>query len=412
MHGSSQRRLVLAVFGWLERDAGSVASAHNALIEALLHQGHEIDYFAQGGFTPNPHHRGRFRFIEVHTPSARFRLPKVGFTRGSVVSRLEGRRTTSRYLRLAAEVAERQRAARSYDAWLFLGVPPGRGRHGAPRVVWAQCAPQNELQAVQALAGPIRRVSGLRAYTKLRIYYEVKDRVTWRWARRAHLILASERSRRQAVAFGVSPRNVLVVPYAVDLEKFTPGAVPSGEPRRIVCIGRLDPRKRVDLLVDAVRVLSRQRQDFQVEVIGRDGYLEGWSDWLQREMDNLPMTYTPAVPQSVVLRRLQEADVLVQPSTHEEFGHAVAEALACGVPVVVGSENGTAEWGPPEATFVFQEYSPEALADAMGRALDVARDSAVRSASRAAATAFSANRIAEDLASYIGGVADRLGDDS
>jgi len=41
---------------------------------------------------------------------------------------------------------------------------------------------------------------------------------------------------------------------------------------------------------------------------------------------------------------LAEVDVIAQPSEEENFGSSVAEALACGVPVIVGATNGTGDY--------------------------------------------------------------------
>jgi glycosyltransferase involved in cell wall biosynthesis len=298
-------------------------------------------------------------------------------------------------------VARSRHLVQSYDATLVLGTPPATNIAGVPTIVWPQSAPQNELLAVRGLSGPITRVSGLPAYLKLRAYYEVKDRVAWGWAHHHHLILASQAARQEAIAFGVSPERVCVVPYPVDLERFAPAAAPRATVRRLLCIGRLDPRKRIDLLVDAVALLAASRRDFHVDVIGRDGYIAGWSTFVERAGTELPITYTGAVGQSDIIRRLHDADVVVQPSEREEFGHAIAEALACGVPVVTGPTNRTGEYVPRGSSAVFDCYAPESVAHAIDRALVISRDPAARAACRAAAEAFAADRVAATVIDFV-----------
>ena len=93
-----------------------------------------------------------------------------------------------------------------------------------------------------------------------------------------------------------------------------------------------------------------------------------------------PMTYVDAVPQAEILERLCEADVVVQPSEHEEFGSAIAEALACGIPVVTGPTNGTSEYTPTTGSVTFDRYEPHSLAHAIDRALSIyAREPCARS---------------------------------
>jgi GT2 family glycosyltransferase len=288
-----------------------------------------------------------------------------------------------------------------YDAVLFLGMPPRSTIDGVPTFVWPECGPQTELDAVRGLSAPVARVSGRAAYLKLRLYYEVKDRLVWGWARCHHLIVASWLGRQQAIAFGVPAERICVAPYPIDLRRFTVGEIPRGPTRHVLCVGRLDPRKRIDLLVDAVAILARRRNDFRVDVIGRDGYLPGWSELVREAGRKLPITYTGGVPQSQIVERLRDADVVVQPSEHEEFGHAVAEALACGIPVVTGPTNGTGAYAPRGGSAKFDLYTPDSLADAIERALAISRDPSARAACRTAAEAFAADRVATTVSEFI-----------
>ena len=95
------------------------------------------------------------------------------------------------------------------------------------------------------------------------------------------------------------------------------------------------------------------------------------------------------------------ADVVVQPSEYEEFGSAVAEALACGVPVVTGPTNGTGEYAPSEGSAKFERYEPSSLADAIDRALALSREPSARSACRSAASAFVAEGVAQIVVDFI-----------
>ena len=393
----------LAVYGLVRDGAGSVPSAHFLLCRALLRAGHHLDLYADPDYIPDPGYRdSRYQYVPLdveafHPPNASY-LPADLQT---LVSSLAGRRHGHRSRESAIARARARHSVCPYDALLFLGMPPRSTIEGVPTFVWPECGPQTELDAVRRMSRPITRVSGRAAYWKLRTYYEVKDRLVWGWTRRNHLILASWLGRRQAMAFGVPAERIRVVPYPIDLERFTMRDTPSGAPRQVLCVGRLDPRKRIDLLVDAVAILARRRDDFRVDVIGRDGYLRGWSALVQAAGRHLPITYTGAVPQPQVVERLRGADVLVQPSEQEEFGHAVAEALACGVPVVTGPTNGTGAYAPTGASASFDRYTPDSLASAIERALAMSRDPSARAACRTAAEAFDADRVAAAVSEFI-----------
>jgi glycosyltransferase involved in cell wall biosynthesis len=398
--------LTLAVFGWVQEDGGSVSSAHFQLCRALLDAGHQLDFFADPSFISRPDYDAPgFNYVPIQV-DFRYEVDPGHFWPGvrRGVATLNGMRRMRRFFKHGIIVARSRHQIRPYNAVLYLGTPPGPTISGVPTVVWPQSAPQNELLAIRGLARSIIRVSGLHAYLKLRLFYEVKDRLSWNWARRHNLILASHAARDEAIAFGVPPDRICVAPYPIDLTRFSPQAVPSGPVRRVLCVGRLDPRKRLDLLVDAVAVLASRRGDFQVDVIGRDGYVPGYRTLVEHASRELPMTYTGAIAQSEVIRLLHQADVVVQPSEHEEFGHAVAEALACGIPVVTGPTNHTAEYAPLGSSASFDGYNRGSLADAIDRALNISRDADARAACRTAAGAFAADRVAATVAAFVRGV--------
>jgi glycosyltransferase involved in cell wall biosynthesis len=393
----------LAAYGLVRDGAGSVPSAHFLLCRALLEAGHHLDLYAEPDYIPDPGYEGsRYRYVPLDVERVRTvngaHLPAdLRLLAGSLAGRHQGHRARE----TAIAAAKARHSLCSYDAMLFLGMPPRSTIDGVPTFVWPECGPKTELDAVRGLSNPIARVSGRTSYLKLRLYYEVKDRLVWDWARRNHLIVASWLGRQQAIAYGVPAERVCVAPYPIDLERFTPGEIPSIATRRVLCVGRLDPRKRIDLLVDAVAILVRRRADFYVEVIGRDGYLPGWSALVQHAGHHLPIKYTGAVPQSQIIRRLREADVVVQPSEQEEFGHAVAEALACGIPVVTGPTNGTGAYAPAGGSAKFEHYTPDSLAGAIERALAMSREPSARAACRAAAEAFAADRVATTVSEFI-----------
>jgi glycosyltransferase involved in cell wall biosynthesis len=380
-----------------------VSSAHFQLCRALLNAGHELDFYADSSFILTPgYESAAFTYIPVRVELRReFDSNRFAPSMRVLAGRLGGMRRLHRYCEHAMIIAQSRHLASAYDAALFLGMAPGPTITGVPTIVWPQSAPQNELTAVRGLSRAVARVSGLPSYLKLRLFYEAKDRVVWRWAHHHHLILASQAARAEAIAFGVPAERVCVAPYPIDLDRFAPSAIPTLPVRRVLCVGRLDPRKRIDLLVDAVSLLAARRQDFIVDVIGRDGYVEGYRAFVEHAGASLPITYTEAVHQSEIIDRLHDADIVVQPSEREEFGHAVAEALACGVPVVTGPTNRTGEYIPADGSAAFHRYSPESLADAIERALVISRDPLARDACRAAAAAFAADRVAETVAQFI-----------
>lgn len=145
-----------------------------------------------------------------------------------------------------------------------------------------------------------------------------------------------------------------VVPQAVDTERFHPGppdpdvrACLSSEPHRPIVgiIGRIDPEKGVDLVVEAVASLEGSAGSCHLAVIGAPG-LDGGAYARQvraQAEDRLGDRVRFTGPMENVPDALRSLDVVINASEAEPFGLSVLEAQASGVAVI-----GTAAGGIPE----------------------------------------------------------------
>ena len=153
-------------------------------------------------------------------------------------------------------------------------------------------------------------------------------------------------------SLGVPSAGISVVPCGVDLERFSPvGPVePKKRARRIVTVGRLVPRKGVDLAIRALARLSAEgRDDVELVVIGGSEGADGMLDdpeaaRLLDLADELAIAdrvhIRGQVAQSELPTVLRSADAVVCTPWYEPFGIVPLEAMACGVPVVASSVGG------------------------------------------------------------------------
>ena len=147
----------------------------------------------------------------------------------------------------------------------------------------------------------------------------------------------------------------------------------------IICVARLTPQKRLDLLLEAL-ALMRDRGHAPRAVIVGDGEERARLHALiaSRGLTEL-VEMTGALPPDRVAARLARADLFVLPAREEGYGLAAAEALLCGVPAVVCADGGgLLDLVPPAGGGRVVAPDPAALAEGMMELLESreARDAA------------------------------------
>lgn len=218
----------------------------------------------------------------------------------------------------------------------------------------------------------------------------------WSWARHIArrsdaVFVATKHLYASLSAHGF--RNLVHLPFGVDTRVFHPrptgeaSAPPQGAPRRLVTIGRLAVEKRVDVVLDAFRILVSSFPDLTLDVIG-DGPERAK---LEKRVEDLPQVRFSGFEKdrSALARTLRESALLLHACPYETFGLGVAEALACGLPAVLPDEGGAAEWDEGPSRVLHRSLDPQALAAAARDLLqritdhpDVVRDDAIAFGSR------------------------------
>jgi glycosyltransferase involved in cell wall biosynthesis len=107
--------------------------------------------------------------------------------------------------------------------------------------------------------------------------------------------------------------------------------------RLIVCLGRINFKKGLDILARAFAQIARDRDDLHLVLAGPDS--EGYGSIVRRLLAEGGVlektTFTGNLQGEERLAVMQEAEVFALPSYTENFGGVVTEALACRVPVVI-----------------------------------------------------------------------------
>jgi glycogen(starch) synthase len=148
----------------------------------------------------------------------------------------------------------------------------------------------------------------------------------------------------QALAdYGGAPLTSAVLPRGLRDRAPVQGRAAAREgPVRLLFVGRLERRKGVDRLLEAVRVLIAEGHDVQLTLVGPDMHaMEGRAPY--RETAGERVTFTGQLPDGTLHELLAAADVVCQPSRYESHGIVLVEAMMFGKAIVTTSAGGIPE---------------------------------------------------------------------
>jgi glycosyltransferase involved in cell wall biosynthesis len=230
-----------------------------------------------------------------------------------------------------------------------------------------------------------------------------------KWAKRLMLAVRVGRNLRRSAAIhystaleatesAVPHTRVLVEPNGVDLQEFqhlpAKGFLRNkfpqiGDRLILVFLGRIHPGKGVEHLIPALAVCPMK--NVVLVVIGPDSENhKALIDSLIRAQGvETQVFFTGRVAASERASALADADLFCLPSDHENFGIAIIEALAAGVPVIVSRHVGIWREIVDAKVGSATGQDPAALGHELGRWLE---DPTLRTAAAANAKAFVSER--------------------
>ncbi len=225
------------------------------------------------------------------------------------------------------------------------------------------------------------------------LFPETFPKASGEWLRRStesaieradHLIAVSQNTRKDLVEhLGVAPDRVTVVGHGIHERFATPHAATDIAAMRgrldlperyLLTVGTIQPRKNVDIVLDALdRLAAGGRTIPPLVLVGRVGWMS--DDVLARAEASPHVLRRGEVPEADLPLLYAGADVFVSPSSYEGFGFTWAEAMACGTAVIAGTGSSCDEV-IGDAGILLEPRNVEAVADAIDGLVtdDVARE--------------------------------------
>ncbi|MGL5871800.1 MAG: hormogonium polysaccharide biosynthesis glycosyltransferase HpsP [Xenococcaceae cyanobacterium] len=164
----------------------------------------------------------------------------------------------------------------------------------------------------------------------------------------AGIHFTSQQEAKISERFGTQT-NDLVIPIGVELPPPLPESgktrdrlnIQSDRPL-ILFMSRIDPKKGLDLLLPALEKLVEEKLEFHFVLAGTNPQDPDYEREIQQQIHNSTLadrtTITGFISGETKFGLLRDADLFVLPSYYENFGIAVAEAMAIGTPVVISNQ--------------------------------------------------------------------------
>ena len=215
------------------------------------------------------------------------------------------------------------------------------------------------------------------------------------------IISVSKFSAKVPQILRIRKENVLVSGNGVDFHDISKFYRESG--KKVfdgVFVGRVSLEKGIYDLVDAWRIIVSKWKRARLAIVGEGPELENLKTRIRSYGLEGNIVVFGGLPDREMYRILCKSKVFIFPSRFEGWGLAVAEALACGLPVVCYKIPALEEvFGKCKSVFFVSEFNPEALANKVLQVLENFYVKKFRRISRAFAKNFVWDKIFEkDLA--------------
>jgi len=160
------------------------------------------------------------------------------------------------------------------------------------------------------------------------------------------LIANSNPTAERLVQLGFS--NSIVVHPGVDIVRFSPSDSDDHHPPIILTIGRLVPRKGIDLVIRSLPIVLQRVPDL-IYRVGGDGPDRPRLEQLAAELGvGSAVQFLGPIRNEDLTLQYRSADIFVMPvradaTSMEGFGIVYLEASACGLPLIAGRSGGAVD---------------------------------------------------------------------
>ena len=161
--------------------------------------------------------------------------------------------------------------------------------------------------------------------------------------RAADALVANSEGLREVASLVDSGVEVEVIPNGVDTVRFSPSDTHGEGPVRLLYVGRLEPYKGLNCLLDALIRVRGTEKNFLLKIVGDGSLRSQLTAEAERAGLSDVITFLGWVSPDRIPGIYRDADVFVLPSLVEGMPNGVLESMASGLPAIASSVPGTEE---------------------------------------------------------------------
>ena len=177
------------------------------------------------------------------------------------------------------------------------------------------------------------------------------------------ITVPSQFSYRSFLSQGISPEKLRLLPYGVDLTRFEPVGKPATCTFDVLFVGSMSLRKGIPYLTQAF-----QKMKHPGKTLSFAGTVSQELITLLKQKNLWPdeARVLGPLPQSQLKNVMSRSHVMVLPSVEDGFGLVMAQAMACGCPVLATHNTGAEDlFTDGREGFIVPIRDVDALADRM-----------------------------------------------
>ena len=203
------------------------------------------------------------------------------------------------------------------------------------------------------------------ANVRLKVDYKILGPLFKRIWKSADLLVAcSEGLKARALDFlpGVS---IDVIPNGVDPDRFYPAETSDkAGTLRLLTVGRLSATKRVEMLIDAVEILHKDKSDVHLTIVGGGSLQQQLRQTVSQKNLSDVIEITGRAEPGKMPELYRQSGIFVSATMQEGMSNAMLEAMASGLPIVTTQCEGVEELVDDNG-IVVEHNSAEALAESV-----------------------------------------------